>query len=323
MTASTRGDGAFVIAVLGPTACGKTALAESLASRLAGEIVSADSMQVYRGMDIGTAKPPASARAVPYHCLDLVEPGEAYSAARYQADARAAIDDILARGIVPVVAGGTGLYVRAALDDMEFPQGQVDTETRLRYEALAEDLGPEGLHEVLEQRDPASAALIHPNNVRRTVRALEMAEEGVSYAEQASGFSARASAYPTLFIGLDVERERLYERIDARVDVMMDAGLLDEVAGLLERGYGDALTAVQAIGYKELVPVVETGADLSGAVESIKRSTRRYAKRQLTWFRADPRIVWLDVTGSSPERTLADTMALVESLGPDRAPGGC
>ena len=309
-----------MLAVVGPTASGKTALAEALALRIGGEIVSADSMQVYRGMDVGTAKQPPAERIVEYHCLDLVEPGVPYSAARYQVDARAAIDDILARGLTPVVAGGTGLYVRAALDDLSFPHGETGAEPRHHYEALAEKLGPEGLHELLAERDPRSAALIHPNNVRRTVRALEMHDEGVSYAEQAAGFSRRRSLYPTLFIGLDMERDTLYERIGARVDKMMAKGLLEEVAGLLGHGYADALTAAQAIGYKELVDVVERGADLTEAVETIKRSTRRYAKRQLTWFRADPRIEWLDVTGSSREQTLSEALRLVESSEHDGRP---
>jgi len=310
----------FVLAVMGPTASGKTALAEALARRIGGEVVSADSMQVYRGMDIGTAKPPLAERTVPYHCLDLVEPGESYSAARYQADARYAIDDILTRGLTPVVAGGTGLYVRAALDDLTFPYGDTDAEPRRRYETLAEELGPEGLHELLAERDPASAALIHPNNVRRTVRALEMHDEGVSYAEQAAGFSRRKSEYPTLFLGLDIERDELYERIDERVDGMLAKGLVDEVRVLLERGYGDAMTATQAIGYKELVGVVEGRAELGKAAEEIKRATRRYAKRQLTWFRADPRIVWLDVTRSSAVRTLSEALELVESFERGRGP---
>ena len=316
MPAPSPSSGAIVVAVVGPTGVGKTSLAEAIAVSLDGEIVSADSMQVYRGMDIGTAKPPPARRGVPYHCIDLVDPGEPYSAARYQAVARAAIDDIRVRGLTPVVAGGTGLYVRAALDDMTFPSGELDDAARRRYEALAEELGPEGLHEVLERRDPASAALIHANNVRRTVRALEMADEDVTYAEQAAGFSQRHAVYPTVFIGLDADREELYRRIDRRVDAMLAAGLLDEVRGLLERGYGDAVTSAQAIGYKEFVPVVEAGADLAAAVDEVKRSTRRYAKRQLTWFRADPRIRWLDVTGSSPADTLPDALRLVESFEP-------
>lgn len=302
-----------MIAIVGPTAVGKTAVAEALAARIGGEIISADAMQVYRGMDIGTAKPSPAERAVPYHCIDLVEPGEAYSAARYQADARAAIADIHARGHHAVLCGGTGLYVRAAVDDWTFPAGEPSTATRDRLDALARELGPEGLHALLARRDPDAAALIHPNNVRRVVRALEMLETGASYARQAERFSVRESIFPTVFVGLTCERYALYSRIDARVDAMVDAGLLDEVRGLLEHGLRDALTAQQAIGYKELVPVLESGTDLAAAVDDIKRTTRRYAKRQLTWFRADPRVVWLDSTATTPAEILGYVLDIVES----------
>jgi tRNA dimethylallyltransferase len=303
-----------VIAIVGPTAVGKSDLAEDLAMTLGGEIVSADSMQVYRGMDIGTAKTPRGARLAPYHCIDLVEPGTPYSAALYQRDARAAIEDIATRGLTPVIVGGTGLYVRAALDEMEFPRGDGSCDVRDRIERQLAQLGPEGLHSLLAERDPAAAELIHPNNARRTVRALEMLEtEGVSYADQAAGFATRRDHYPARYVGLTMERAALYARIDARVDQMIDTGLVDEVRGLLDAGYRDAVTAAQAIGYKELVPVIEEGTDLSEAVEAIKQASRRYAKRQLTWFRADPRVMWLDVTDLSPAERLERAKGLLES----------
>jgi tRNA dimethylallyltransferase len=302
-----------VLAVVGPTAVGKTALAEELAVRLNGEIVSADSMQVYRGMDIGTAKPPLSERRVPYHCLDLTEPGEAFSAALFQHAARAAIADIAGRGKLPVVAGGTGLYVRAALDPMEFPAGeQRENEARARYEAYAAEHGADALYALLAERDPESAAAVHANNVRRVVRALEMADEGVSYARQREGFSARESVYEARFVGLTMTRERLYERVDARVDAMVAAGLLGEVRELLDAGLRDAITASQAIGYKELVPVIEGGADLDEAVCAVKQASRRYAKRQLTWFSADPRVRWIDVTELSLSKTADAAMGTLD-----------
>lgn len=302
-----------VIAVVGPTGVGKTGLAEQLALRLGGEIVTADSMQVYRGMDVGTAKVRSADRRVPHHCIDLVDPGEAFSAALYQEAAREAIDGIAGRGALPIVCGGTGLYVRAALDDWEFPPGEQASPARERIEALATQLGPAGLHAHLADLDPAAAALIHPNNVRRTVRALEMAEEGASYAEQAERFAARHSIYDVLLLGLDMDREALYRRIDARVDAMMAGGLLDEVRSLLDSGFREALTARAAIGYKELVPALEEGADLAEAAAAIKQATRRYAKRQLTWFRADPRVRWLDAGAAEPGSLLGATLALVES----------
>lgn len=305
---------ARVIAVVGPTAVGKSAVAEGIAHLVGGEIVSADSMQVYSGMDIGTAKQPAQSRTVPHHCIDLVEPGQPYSAALYQRDARDAIGRILARGAVPVIVGGTGLYVRAALDEMDFPPGELTSENRQRLEALALRLGPDGLHGHLSDRDPRSAALIHPRNVRRVVRAIEMFEEGgPSYAEQASHFAERRAVYPAVYVGLLMERPALYARIDGRVDAMITAGLLDEVDRLLAAGYRDALTAAQAIGYKELVEVIDGVCDLGSAVVAIKLASRRYAKRQMTWFRADPRVSWIDVTHLSTDDAVTAAHALVES----------
>ncbi|MCX8006777.1 MAG: tRNA (adenosine(37)-N6)-dimethylallyltransferase MiaA [Coriobacteriia bacterium] len=311
---------ARVVAIVGPTGVGKSWLAEALAERLGGEVVSADSMQVYRGMDIGTAKVPPHARRVPYHCIDLVEPGTPFSAAVYQQHSRRAIEDILARGRIPVVCGGTGLYVRAALDDMRFPSGEIASPIRASLEDLAERIGPHALHGRLAAADPASAALIHPNNVRRTIRALEMAAHGVSYADQAARFATRTSVYPTVFIGLTLRRDVLYDRIDERVDTMLQAGLLDEVRHLLANGYREALTAQQAIGYKELVPVVEGVASLDEAVASIKQATRRYAKRQMTWFRADPRVHWIDATDLAADQVLERAVVLVESADTACAP---
>ncbi|MDZ4169420.1 MAG: tRNA (adenosine(37)-N6)-dimethylallyltransferase MiaA [Coriobacteriia bacterium] len=296
-----------VLAVVGPTCVGKSDVAERLALADDGEIVSADAMQVYRGMDIGTAKPSLTKRMVPYHCVDLVDPGTPYSAALFQRDAREAIAGCAARGRLPIVCGGTGLYVRAALDPLSFPppaERDADT-TRERYGALAAELGPQGLHALLADRDPKSAALIHPNNVRRVLRALEMADEGVSYATQACGFSERTSIFAAAFLGLTMERRALYERIDRRVDSMMAAGLLAEVELLVRSGFREALTAAQAIGYKEFVPVLDGALSVDEAVASVKMATRRYAKRQLTWFRADERIRWVDVTDLSPAETLA------------------
>jgi tRNA dimethylallyltransferase len=256
-------------------------------------------------MDIGTAKEPESQRRVPYWCVDLVEPGEPFSAALYQVASRAAIEDIASRERLPVVAGGTGLYVRAALDRMEFPGGeQADNPVREHYESLASRTSPAELHTLLRARDPRSADLIHPNNVRRVVRALEILDDGVSYADQSAGFRERSSLYDARFVGLDLDRDLLYARIDDRVDEMIERGLLDEVRGLLESGLREAVTASQAIGYKEFVPVIEEGAPLTAAVDSVKLASRRYAKRQLTWFRADPRIQWIDVTDLSLDEVL-------------------
>lgn len=284
-----------VIAVVGPTASGKSAVADLVAEALGSEVVSADAMQVYRGMDIGTAKTPVSERRVPLLLVDVADPTEPYSAALYQRDSRRAIDRLRAEGRVPVLCGGTGLYVRAALDEMEFPRGEVDGAARQRYQDLAGKLGPEGVHALLAERDPESAALIHPHNVRRVVRALEMLDEGVSYARQSAGFSEPREHYPSLQFALTMDRARLYARIDARVDAMMRADLLDEVRGLMDAGAADALTSRQAIGYKELIDAFEGRCTIGEAVDLIKLRSRRYAKRQLSWFRRDPRITWLDM----------------------------
>lgn len=284
-----------VIAVVGPTASGKSAVADLVAEALGSEVVSADAMQVYRGMDIGTAKTPVSERRVPLLLVDVADPTEPYSAALYQRDSRREIDRLRAEGRVPVLCGGTGLYVRAALDEMEFPRGEIDGAARQRYQDLAGKLGPEGVHALLAERDPESAALIHPHNVRRVVRALEMLDEGVSYARQSAGFSKPREHYPSLQFALTMDRARLYARIDARVDAMMRTGLLDEVRGLMDAGAADALTSRQAIGYKELIDALEGRCTIGEAVDLIKLRSRRYAKRQLSWFRRDPRITWLDM----------------------------
>lgn len=303
-----------VVAIVGPTGVGKSAVAESVAVALGGEIVSADSMQVYRGLDIGTAKTPVAERRVPYHCIDLVDPRQPYSAALFQTDARSAIDGIRERADTPVVVGGTGLYIRAALDAMDFPTGETGSPVRARLEERARDGGGAALYAELASLDPESAALIHPNNTRRVIRALEMLHEGRQYAHQESGFSTRRSHYPvTRYFGLTLQRTTLYSRIDDRVDAMLENGLLHEIASLVAAGLEDALTSLQAIGYKELLPVVTSGADLAAAVASVKQATRRYAKRQLTWFRADPRIEWVEMDGLAPHEGAERILHLLES----------
>lgn len=314
------GDREAVFAIVGPTAVGKSELAENLAVALGGEIVSADSMQVYRGMDIGTAKAPEADRRVPHHCLDLVDPGHDFSAALYQVASREAIDQIRDRGHVPVLVGGTGLYVRAALDTLDFPRGELTAPLRGELEADAERLGTLAMYERLRELDPDAAALIHQNNIRRIIRALEMVHGGTSYARQAEGSAARDSHYHSAFIGLTLPRLALYERIGVRVDRMLERGLIAEIEELLESGLRGAITASQAIGYKEFIPVIDGNMPLEQAVEQVKQATRRYAKRQLTWFRADERVRWIDVTEMSPERVLDRAFELIESGEPSPYP---
>ena len=300
-----------VIAVMGCTASGKSALADALAVELGGEVISADSMQVYRGMDIGTAKTPVDERPVPYHCIDICDPGEPYSAALFQRDSRAAIDDIRSRGKVPILCGGTFFYVRACLNQMDFAAGdQEDNPVRDRYNALAAELGAQGIWELLKERDPQSAAVIHPNNTVRVVRAFEMLEEGDSYARRKEAFKDIGEAIPSIKIGLSWETPLLYERINKRVDIMMEQGLVAEVEGLLSGGFRDGLTAPAAIGYKEIVAALDGECTMDAAVEQIKQSTRRYSKRQRTWLRSEPGLQWIDATNTSADVLVSTALVL-------------
>lgn len=301
-----------VVCIQGATASGKSELAERVAVILGGEIISADSMQIYRGMDIGTAKVPASERAVAYHCIDILDPGEPYSAALFQHDARFAIEDIRSRGRLPIICGGTGFYVRAALDDMDFAPGDAENPVRLKYMHMFEELDSDGLHELLRQRDPESAALIHSHNVRRVIRAFEMLEEGESYAERKRAFATLPACISSVKLALDVERQRLYERIDKRVDVMIESGLVDEVRHLLDEGFRDGLTAPQAIGYKEIVAYLENDITLDEAIAQVKQATRRYAKRQLSWLRRDPEIIWLHADEGITDTLVQHTIDQIE-----------
>lgn len=300
-----------VIVVAGPTASGKSAVADRVALTLGTEVISTDAMQVYRGMDIGTAKTPVGERLVPLRMVDVVDPEEEYSAALFQRDARASIDHLLAQDKIPVLCGGTGLYIKAAIDAMEFPSGEVGGVRREKYELMLDALGADGLHAMLAQRDPESASVIHPHNTRRVVRALEMLDEGVRYADQKARFSIPKPYYRSLQFALTMDRDRLYRRIDARVDAMVEQGLVDEVRELVARGAGEAITSRQAIGYKEIMDALEGICSLDEAIDLIKLRSRRYAKRQLSWFRRDSRIVWIDMDECSVEQA-AD--AIIKAL---------
>ncbi len=304
-----------VICIVGPTASGKTDAAQLVAAAIDGEVVSADSMQIYRGMDIGTGKLPAAERIVPHHGFDLVDPGEPYSAALFQSFARDAFAAIAERGKRAVLCGGTGLYVKAAIDAYEFPAGdQVGNPVRERWTAFAEREGAQALWDELNRLDPDSARELHPNNVRRVVRAFELLAEGRSYAEQKRNLASIEAAVPAVQFGLAVTPTVLNERIDARVDAMVEAGLVGEVRGLLDAGFREGVTAPQAIGYKEIVEALEGRCTLDEAIAAIKQATRRYGKRQRTWFRRDERIRWIDADAGNA-RAMADTiLAQLETL---------
>ena len=285
-----------VICIVGPTATGKSELAEDVALSLDGEIVSVDSMQVYRGMDIGTAKVPFEQRRCPLHMVDLVDVCDDYSVACFQQDARRCIDTLVAEQRTPVLCGGTGLYLDAVIDEMSFPKGETSGASRSPYEELARDKGPQALHELLKERDPQSAEIIHPNNVRRVVRALEMLDQGTSYATHHEGLLKRDAHYDARIWALVYPRETLYERINRRVDAMFRQGLVDEVHTLLGEGLLNSATARQAIGYKEVIAYIGGEIDLPTAQELVKRNTRRFAKRQLSWLKRDGRARYVDLS---------------------------
>ena len=301
------------VAIVGPTAVGKSDVADRLAARLSSEVLSCDAMQIYRGMDIGTAKMMAEECSVPLRLVDIVDPGVAYSAALYQSDARAHIERLLSEQRLPVFCGGTGLYLKAALDEMDFPSGELEDERRAVYQNLAERIGEEALHALLAERDPESAAVIHPHNVRRVIRALEMHDDGVSYAQQKSKFSVPHERYHAMWFGLTRSREVLYERINLRVDLMFEQGLVDEVRGLMDQGLGDALTSMQAIGYKEIIDALRGAITMDEARELIKMRSRRYAKRQLSWFKRDDRIVWFDMDEFTIDEVVDDIYRRIEA----------
>ena len=280
-----------VVARVGAPATGKSDLALDLAERLGGEVVNADAMQLYRGMDIGTAKlPPADRRGIPHHRLDVLDVTEEASVAAYQEDSRADFAAIQARGHRPVLVGGSGLYVRAALDRLEIPP--TDPVVRARLEAEAERDGADTMHARLRAVDADAAARILPGNVRRVVRALEVVE--LTGRPFSASMPVREHLRPAVVLGLRVDRGVLYERIDRRVDRMWEQGLREETERLLGAGLRDGVTASRAIGYSQAIAVLDGGLSEEQARLDTAQATRRYARRQESWFRPDPRIVWLE-----------------------------
>lgn len=279
------------LALVGPTASGKSEAGVAIAGRLGAEILSVDSMLVYRGMDVGTAKPPPAEReGVPHHLVDVAEPQEAFSVARYQQLARAAVEGVEARGRRVLLVGGSGLYLRAIVDELEFPA--TDPAARDQLWGEAEALGPDRLYQRLAELDPAAAARIEPSNVRRTVRALEVA---AVTGRPFSSYAERWERYPDERVraaGIDVPRDVLAARIEARVRAMVDGGLLDEVRALLDRGLLGWLTASRAIGYAEFARHLRSEITLEEATAETVKRTRELARRQMVWFRRDPRIRW-------------------------------
>lgn len=283
-----------LISIAGPTASGKTSLSVQLAKLLGGEIVSADSMQIYTSMDIATAKPTKEEmEGIPHHLMDFVAPGEMYSVAQYVSDATCAVEDIVSRGKLPIIVGGTGLYMDSLLSGVQFCEGEVDTQLRRKLQDKLQSVGIDAMICELSEFDPESASRLAPQrNPKRIIRAMEVYyTTGITMTEQNKlSYSSPALFSPTKIALTFRDREKLYERINRRVDLMLEQGLVEEAKSFFAMNAGD--TAKQAIGYKELKPYFDDEKSLEECVESLKRSTRRYSKRQLTWFRRDDSIKW-------------------------------
>lgn len=299
-----------LVVICGPTGVGKTGVSLELARRIGAEIVAADSRTVYRRMDIGTAKPTADQQAsVPHHLLDVAEPDEIFTLADYRKLAMAAIGQIFARKAIPLLVGGTGLYVRAIVDGLTIPSVAPNWELRTELESI-ERRAPGSLHARLAHVDPVAATRIHPRNVRRTIRALEVYEQtghSITVAQARS-----APPFDVLQIGLTMDRDALYAQIERRVDEQLAAGLVDEVKALLLQGYDRALPSLQGLGYKEIIEYLDGNEALEEASRRLKQHTRQFAKRQYTWFRKDVRIQWVDVGTRLPTSVAEMLLPMVE-----------
>ncbi len=304
-----------ILAIVGPTAVGKTAFSIELAKAFSGEIVSCDSMQLYKFMDIGSAKPSKEELdSVPHHMIGVVNPKESFSAVRYKEMAAKEVEGIFDRGNLPLIVGGTGLYLDALIYDMDFAARPEEDETyREELYELAETRGVEALFERLKEVDPEAAERIHPNNIKRVVRAIEAAEKGFGIEDYSRDKEYSRDLNP-LIMGITMERRALYDRIDRRVDTLMDMGLLDEVKSLMDMGLDENYYSMQGIGYKELIAYYKGEYDFDRAIELIKRNSRHYAKRQLTWFKRYEDIKWFDLsTYEKGEEALEDMIQWMKS----------
>jgi len=289
----------LVYVVLGPTATGKTKVAVEIAKKIGGEVISADSMQIYQGMDIGTAKPSVEEmQGILHHMIDVAMPDEPYTVALFQKQAGQVVQDVLARGKVPIIAGGTGLYVNALTYELDFTKTATNHAYRKQLEAYSSDT----LHSMLAERDEESAQRIHPNDRKRLIRRLEILEHGK---KQGYDFQKPSDKYTFFMAGLTGDRQKLYHRINMRVDDMFAHRLEDEAKAIYD-AYGTEITAMQAIGYKEFIEYFTGSIAINEVCEHIKRNTRRFAKRQLTWFRRDDRIHWYDIFAYDSAESLAD-----------------
>lgn len=304
-----------IIAVVGPTASGKTSLAVNLAKKFDGEVISADSMQIYKGMDIATAKPDEEEMSgIPHHLISIISPDEEFSVSRFCELAGKSVKDIVSRGKVPVLAGGTGLYVDNFLGNTTFLENTKNDEIRKELNDRVKTEGTESLYSELKEKDPSAAEKIHPNNAVKIIRALEIFySSGKTLTNQNELSHLNESPYESLIIGLNAtDREFLYDRINRRVDIMVDMGLLEETKKFYETE--TASTACQAIGYKEMKPYLDGLISLDEAKDNLKQATRRYAKRQLTWFRRNEKINWLNIDGFTPDELVNEAEKLVKEF---------
>ena len=285
-----------LIILTGPTAVGKTKASIGLAKAVDGEIISADSMQVYRHMDIGSAKiKPEEMEGIPHHLIDVLEPDDEFHVVKFQQLAKKAMREIWKRGHIPIVTGGTGFYIQALLYDIDFDENEKEDACRKELEAYAREHGAEALHEKLALVDPASAEMIHPNNIKRVIRALEFYEQtGKRISEHNETQRQRESPYAFAYFVLTVDRAHLYERIYRRVDQMIEEGLVNEVQALKDKGYTKQLVSMQGLGYKEILDYLDGNCTLEEAIYTIKRDTRHFAKRQLTWFKRERDVIWIN-----------------------------
>jgi tRNA dimethylallyltransferase len=299
-----------LIVIVGPTAVGKSGAALLVARELNGEIISADSMQVYKHMDLGTAKPTQEEmRMVKHHLVDIVHPWQEFSVADFQRLAKSCITEIQGRGRLPIVVGGTGLYINSLVYNLNFADTVSDPELRTYLGSLARERGNQYLYEMLKRIDPDSALKLHANDIRRIIRAIEVYHcTGKPMSVQRDDAKERKLPYQPVIFGLKMERDRLYKKIEQRVDKMIAGGLVDEVKDLLERGCKREMVSMQGLGYKEIIGCLEGDYSLDDAIELLKRNTRRFAKRQFTWFKRDDRIIWVDVDRIGNSDDIANTI---------------
>ena len=298
-----------IIAVAGPTAVGKTKFAIRIAQEFDGEVVSCDSMQLYRFMDIGSAKPTAEEMTqARHHLVDIIDPREDFSVAEYQKLAKAAIRDIFSRGKTPVISGGTGLYLNSLIYDMNFSSAPGDIEYRNRLMKIAQEQGNESLHQMLHDLDPDAAENIHPNNTKKVIRAMERLREGEERIRQFRDINRETEDYRTVLIGLTRERSELYERINRRVDILVENGLFEEVRGLMDMGLTTENISMKGIGYKEIMQYFNEVYSKGTAIDTIKKNTRHYAKKQLTWFRRYDRMKWYNISDFDSDECAAEVI---------------